>query len=541
MQPRDYQTDCLTKTTKMLSGEDMRVLAVLATGLGKTIIFAMLAEIWHRENRGRVLVICPNIELVKQAADKIFQVTGRSPAIEQASNWSNECVDNEDYRSDFVVSCKASLVSAMPDGRKRYERFKDIGLVVVDEAHLAATSQYTAILDHFDCPTLGVTATPKRHDKVALRDIFDKCSYNYGIREAINDGWLVGCQTHCLQLQSLNLSQVSTANGDFVASQLGHVMEEDEVVFEVAEAVFNESGNDKTIVFTASVNQAEKVASVLCDVYGMKADFVCGDKARCSDDRRQDVLDSFRGDKAGIQVVCNVGVLSIGFDCPTLTHILLARPTKSLTWFTQCFGRGTRALEGVVDFQGSTPELRKQAISLSEKPFFRFTDLRDVSLKHKLITPIDVLGGKHSVAEQTIAKKLLEASDVHRDVNEVLEEAERLAREEEENLRRREAASRKAVEEALERLRLSRIHARSRFTKIAVDPFMAGLPAVTHEVTAHARSQGPIIMFGKYKSQPIATLPLGYLRYMNEKYGFHDARTRQAVHDRLGITSQGAT
>ena len=519
MKLRDYQNACYASITNAFDSGHDNVLAVLATGLGKTIIFSELANRWSAEGRGRVLVICPAIELVKQAAAKLEQVTGSVPSIEQGSKWSDE---SGFYPSDFVVSCKASLISDMGDGRKRYERFTDIGLIVIDEAHLAATAQYKEIVDYFGCKLLGVTATPKRHDKVAMSEMFDHVAYTYGIKDGINDGWLVGCRTQCIQLQSLDLSTVGTKgkHGDFVAAQLGKVMADDETVFEVADITAKESHGQKTVVFAASVDQAMKISGVLQDVYSINSEWVCGDKSRCPDEKRQSVLDSFRNDPNGVQVVCNVGVLTTGFDFPGLEHIVMARPTKSESLFTQIFGRGTRALDGVVDFEGSTPELRKQRIKDSAKPHFRFTDLRDVSLQHRLVTPVDILAGDFTIEEREKAKELLENAGEDRDLSEVLQEAS-------EAVKQREAA---------ERARLAQLQAEANYTTVEVDPFMEGVRVVAEQ----PKERGARMPYGKYKGELIKYIDRSYLAYMRREFGFKQEWLRKAVDERLGLAEATA-
>jgi superfamily II DNA or RNA helicase len=505
---RDYQLDAIGATVKAWEGGDERVLLTLATGLGKTIIFAKLAQMAVQAGKGRALVIAPSIELVGQAAAKIEQVTGERPAIEQASHWSNEVGS---VRSNYIVSCKASLVSQMRDGRKRYQRLQDVGLVVVDEAHYSGTPDYREILDHFDCLTLGLTATPRRHDGVSLEGVYGAAPFVMGIREGIDNGWLVGPETHCLQLQSLDLTTVRSSKGDFVQSALGKVMEGDDVVFEVAAATAAESDDRKTIVFCASIDQAMKTAQVLKEHHGMKADWVCGDKARCPDATRESILHSFTRDPAGIQTVCNVGVLTTGFDFPGLRHIVMARPTKSTPLFTQIFGRGTRALDGVVDFDGSTPETRREAIAASGKPKWKFTDLRDTSLKHKLVTPVDVLGGKHSVEVLERAKAMLNEAEEARDLDDLLDQAQRHVRE----------------EELIERARLAKLHAEAEFSRVTIDPFLDAF-RVTHASDA-PKERGARMPYGKYKGQLVRDVPKDYLAWMQRNNKISAAWLRQAV------------
>lgn len=488
MQLRNYQTECVKAIHEEWIFHNS-VLAVLATGLGKTVIFS---EIVRRWTRGRCLIIVPAIELIHQAADKVVAATGVMPAIEQGYNRSDE---KSFYRSPFIIGSKQTLTGPS----KRYQRLQDISLVVVDEAHGATTMLYKEMLDHYvskGAQVLGVTATPKRHDGVALGNIFEKCAYQLDICDAIPQGWLVSARAQCIQLKSLDLSGVAVSksgNKDFKESELAKVMEDEKVVFEIAEVVSRESENLKTAVFCASVNEARAVAELLVDRYGKRADWVCGDKMLCDDQRRKQVLESFCEDPDGVQIVCNVGVLTTGWDFPGLEHIVVARPTKSLTLYTQIFGRGTRALPGVVDFEDSTPESRRAAIAASRKPFFRLTDLRDNSLEHKLITAVDVLGGEMGLAAIKKVKEQVNKAGGPVDVDALL-------------------AAAKLAELEKERRRRAAIDARADYDKVDVDPFDAYQRG---SVDMNKKgSKGPVMQFGKHKGKPLSVLPGGYLKWL---------------------------
>lgn len=512
MNLRDYQIEACLADLAAWKEHDS-VLNVLPTGMGKTEIFVYLASQWEE---GRVLVVAPQIELVSQAARKISQRTGVLPGIEQGVNRSNE---SEWGRSPFVVGSKQSLCGA----KKRYLRLKEIGLVIVDEAHLAMTNLYAEMIGHFrdqGAKVLGVTATPKRHDGRAMRNLFEDCPFEMGIDDAIPQGWLVPPKARCVQIESMDLSGVGTTAGDFKDSELAKVLEQESVVFEIAEVTARESGKLKTVVFCHSVVEARAVAHLLTDRYKIKADWVCGDRKLCPKDRREEILRSFTEDPDGLQVVTNVGVLTTGWDFPGLEHIVMARPTKSVALYTQIFGRGTRPLPGVVDFAGSTPLLRQEAIAASAKPHFKVTDLCDNSLEHKLVGAEDVLGGKMGLAVVQKAKDLSRAAGEAKPLSEVLEEAQRQVAEEEEKERRRRAA----------------VAAEARYKSVDVDPF-----DVHQRGNADMRPPSrALIPFGKHRGKPVSAIPTGYLQWGLNKGVFRSGWLHQAVVSELKARQQGA-
>lgn len=488
---RPYQQECVDAIRKEFASGVTSTLVELPTGCGKTEVFVELMRTWES---GRCIVILPIGELVKQTRKKILARTGLAPDIERADMWSNE---SNWGRAEFVVGMKQTLTKPRKDGSFRYHRMKDIGLVVVDEAHLSVTKPYKEMLDWFKAnggKVLGMTATAKRHDKRAMGLNFESVAYQYGITDAIPDGWLVSAVTDCVQLKTLNLSKVKTTAGDFDGKQLDTELEHDETVLEVADVTARESAGLKTVVYCSSVQQARLVAERLVDNYGVKADWVCGDKKLCDDIRRKNVLESFTEDQDGVHVVCNVGVLTTGWDFPGLEHIVMARPTKSLALYTQIFGRGTRPLPGVVDFDGSTAESRREAIANSRKPHFKVTDLVDNSMAHKIVTCADVLGGSMSMEVIERAKKDLLGEQKPVRIEDALE------------------AARKAIQdekEEEERQRRARVQAQAEYAKIRVDPFDEYSRG---SGTTGKPKSGARMPFGKFSGKLLAEIPLWYLK-----------------------------
>lgn len=492
---RDYQDAALTAILREFLTH-RAVMIELPTGTGKTHVFVSLASGWQI---GRVLVMVPTLELIDQAAAKIFRETGVEPGIEQGKRRSNE---SSWGRSPFVVGCKPSLYS-----KDRYKRFSGIGLVIVDECHLAETAANKEMLDYFremGAYILGVSATPKRKNGKIQSSIFDVCAFQMSLADAIHGGWLCPPQAHCVQIESLDLSAVHTVAGDFKQEELAKVMEEERVVFEIAEVVAHESGRMKTIVFCASVKEAMAVSDLLVDKYHLKSAWVCGNKNLVDDDSRQSILRSFQNDPNGIQIVCNVGVLTTGYDFPGLEHIVVARPTKSLTLYTQILGRGTRTLPNTVDFHPSTPETRKAAIAASAKPHFKITDMADNSLQHKLISVADVMGGGMEPAIIERAKVAMQRSSEPVLVDQALIDARRQLEAEQEEIARRKRA---------------RIEAKAKYRSVEVDVFDEG----QRGKLVDRPKETPVMKFSKYVGKPISEVPSDFLRWCLKKCNEPDA------------------
>lgn len=505
--PRDYQTATIDAILESFKSHDS-VMIELATGLGKTEIFTELLRRWEH---GRGLVVCPMNTLVGQAAQKIRQRTGIMPDIEQAENYSNE---SRWARNQFVVASKQTLTKKRKNKPYRFERFEDIGLVVVDECHLSITKPYEVMLDHFrrnGAKVLGVTATAKRHDEKAMANIYEHCAYQYGIASAVRDGWLVNAITELKQLKTLELRNVNTVAGDFHQGQLAKQMEDDTTVLEIADCVSQVCGNLKTVVFCVSVDEAKLVAEKLCDNYGLSAGWIASDEKRCSSRQQQEILSSFTQDNDGIQIVCNVGILVAGWDFPRLELIVMAAPTKSLPRYTQKFGRGTRPLPGVVDFEGSDPASRRHAIAGSAKPFFRVIDLVDNSLSLKIITSADVLGGEMGIDVVERAKKEIAESSGPVDVEQAVLDAKQALQDEREEFQRRVRA---------------RLQATTTYHTLRVDPFDA------HQVGgAPTRRKPPAVRlgFGPHTGKILKDVPTEHLRWLKTLEGMKTGGLKKAV------------
>jgi superfamily II DNA or RNA helicase len=154
----------------------------------------------------------------------------------------------------------------------------------------------------------------------------------------------------------------------------------------------------RTIVFTVSVPQSEAVANVFLRAMD-DVEWVSG---KTQKDKRAQTLRRFL--KGDTRCVVNCMVLTEGVDNPFVEVIVMARPTKSRSLYTQMVGRSTRTLPGIVD-EIPLPEIRREIIEDSRKPFCRILDFVGNSGRHKLITCMDILGGHVSEKAAERAKQ----------------------------------------------------------------------------------------------------------------------------------------
>ena len=446
---RPYQSAAADAIFKEWEDNDS-TLVVLPTGGGKTILFA---DVIRRVFPRRALVIAHREELIFQARDKIQRVTGLQADVEMGEYTA----DGSLFDSSRVVVSTIQTQCSGGDGGGRMAKFdpQRFGVLIIDEAHHATSPTYRRVIDYYRTnPTLkvlGVTATPDRADEEALGQVFQSVAYDYEVQDAIHDGWLVPIQQQMVHVEGLDYSSIRTTAGDLNGGDLAAVMEAENNLQQMASASLSIIGQRRALVFTASVKAAELTAEIFNRHRSGMASWVCGTTDK---DERRSVLADFAAGK--VQVMCNCGVLTEGFDDPGVEVVIMGRPTKSRSLYSQMVGRSTRPLPGVVDGP-ETPEARKAAIAASAKPSCLVVDFVGNAGKHKLVTSADILGGKFS--EEAIEKAMLKAREAGGPVNmtEALDQAE-------EELRREQAR-------LAEVARRAKLVATARFTTQSVDPF----------------------------------------------------------------------
>jgi len=449
---RPYQADAskavIAEFTNVVS-----TLVVMPTGLGKTILFA---DVIRRMFPRRALVLAHREELIFQAKDKIEKVTGLSCGVEMAALR----VNNDDlFHAPPVIISSIQTQCAGADGGGRMTKFDpaEFGLIVIDEAHHATAGSYRRVLDYYRTNpalrVLGVTATPDRADEAALGQVYDTVAYDYEILTAIQDGWLTPIEQQMVSVAGLDYSGIRTTAGDLNGGDLAAIMEYEQNLQGIAGPSFEIIGQRRALVFAASVAHAERLAEIFNRHREGCAAFVSGKTPK--DERRQMLADFSAGK---IQIVCNCGVLTEGFDDPGVEVIIMGRPTKSRALYAQMVGRATRPLPGVVDGP-ETAELRKSAIAASAKKSCLIVDFCGNAGRHKLCTTADILGGNVSDAAMDRALADCRRSGKAMRMSDVLDAEEKKIRQEEKQRQMDEAARR------------ARLIASAHYNVQAVSPF----------------------------------------------------------------------
>lgn len=326
MELRPYQLEAKNAVLSQWEDGFAKTLLVLPTGCGKTIVFAKITEECVCMGK-RVLILAHRGELLDQAADKLYNVTGLRSAVEKAEQ---SCIGSW-YR--VTVGSVQTLMR-----EKRLAAFPDdyFNTIIIDEAHHAVSESYRKILDHFhDAEVLGVTATPDRGDMKNLGQIFDSLAYEYTLPRAIKEGYLSPIKAVTIPL-SLDLSTVTTQAGDFKASDIDTAL--DPYLYQIADEMITYCSDRKTVVFLPLIKTSQKFRDILNE-RGFRAAEINGNSSD-----RAEILKDF--DIGKYNVLCNSMLLTEGWDCPSVDCIVVLRPTKIRSLYCQMVGRGTRLCEG---------------------------------------------------------------------------------------------------------------------------------------------------------------------------------------------------
>jgi len=330
---RPYQVEAAEAVEQAVTRGVRRPLVALPTGTGKTVLFAEMIK----RRRGRSLILAHRDELLRQAGEKIKSCM-------PDADIGYVKAEEDDHNKQIVIASVQTL------GREnRLARlWNDYETIVVDEAHHAAAESYRRILQKLDGFTkhgpvvLGVTATPERGDKIGLDCVFQEIVYQRTMLDMINEDYLADLTAIEIKLK-VDFNALHTRAGDYIDSEVEAFMRHADAPQHIVEAFREHAGDRQTLIFTPTVAMAHDIAGKFVDA-GYRAEALDGTTPT---DTRRAILARLKSTET--QIVCNCGVLTEGFDEPSISCIVVARPTKSKVLYIQMIGRGTRKYPGKKD------------------------------------------------------------------------------------------------------------------------------------------------------------------------------------------------
>ena len=318
MTERVYQTRAESAVLGELASGARSVCLVAPTGAGKTRMGANVVRALT-SNGARVLWIAHRHELVQQAIGAMGIPVGVIQA--GAPSGTGQCI---------VAQLQTLVRREVPA----------VDVVIIDEAHRSLAKSYTAILDQVPlADVIGLTATPCRLDGKGLGEVFNRLIVAARTSDLIRDGYLMRPTVYVAPVEP-DLKGVHKQGGDYKADELEAAVNKPALRGDVVRHWLERSAGKPTVCFAVSVAHSRALVEDFA-AQGVTAVHVDGDT---SPERRGEALAMIRDGRA--QVLCNVGIVTEGWDFPELHTCILARPTASLSLLMQMWGRIMRPAPG---------------------------------------------------------------------------------------------------------------------------------------------------------------------------------------------------
>lgn len=309
------------------NGKDFNLLYQLPTGGGKTVIFSEITKKFIEKRNEKVLILTHRIELSIQTSKQLQAIGVRNKII---NSDVKQIPDQGEYH------CFIAMVETLNNRLNDNDNFiEGVGLVIVDEAHY---NSFRKIFQFYtQSNILGFTATPLSSNRtLPLNDNYNKLLVGESIASLIDSGYLADADTYTYDVNLHGLKIGS--NGDFTVNSsdqvYGNYFMQEKLLFAYEEVAVG----DKTLIFNSGIETSLRVEETF-KKRGYKIRHL---DSTFSDKDRKDVLSWFKSTPDAI--LTSVGILTTGFDEPTVQTIILNRATRSLTLYHQMIGRGSRKL-----------------------------------------------------------------------------------------------------------------------------------------------------------------------------------------------------
>lgn len=474
---RDYQKRAVEAVCRAARNGERRITVCQPVGTGKTEVQAALAQIGKYP-----LNIIPLVDLMWQNADRMELRLGEKCEIEQGMNYA-ESIDG--LRRRVIVASRDSLLSNERYKARAYDR---VSLVMVDECHYKLTPQMERMLLDFEsrgATIVGFSATPYKGRGKGLR-FFPRPQYVYTLREAINDAWLLSPKCFASESKAFDLTLVDEVAGEWDRKQLSDILSAEHCAQEVTSLVLSTYNQQPSVVYAHCVRQAKLLVEVF-ERYGKRVSIVYAKQAR---EVRKANMDAFM--KGETNVIVNVGILGMGWDHPGLINIYSAAPTKSLSKLEQRIGRVLRPLTGTLHPEMSLDERRK-AILESGKPHGNYYDITGNIRNQQLLSVFDILDAQLRKSPNRRERLASTLTMEGVDPLEAIREADAADH----------AELERQAQELLEKRKSLLIGVT--FDHDSRDPFAK---------PEGKKPRGWRMMYGKYRGQPLSSIPEGYLSWV---------------------------
>jgi DNA repair protein RadD len=348
---RPYQRRAIDELYAWLKKKPGNPCLVLPTGAGKSHIIAELCkDALQNWPETRILMLTHVKELIEQNSSKLKQHWPNAPlGIYSASIGRKELDEPITFAGIQSIRSKAKQVG-------------HVDLILVDECHLIShkdeggyrilIGELQAINPHLR--VIGLTASPYRLGHGLITDkpaLFDGLIEPVSIEELVGAGYLSILRSK-LTAELLDTSQVKKRGGEFIESELQKAVDSEDINNRIVSEIINLAGDRRSwLIFCCGVEHSKHIANCFTE-RGIAAVSLTGEASKRD---RERIINDFKAGR--IKALCNVSVLTTGFDYPDIDLIAMLRPTMSPGLYLQMAGRGLRPKSHtdhclVLDFAG---------------------------------------------------------------------------------------------------------------------------------------------------------------------------------------------
>ena len=357
-----HQVTTVKKINDALSKHPHKALLHMPTGSGKTISAMRVILIHLLENPSSLVIwLAHNEELCEQAMNTFQRVWERAGdrKINTYRFFGRYNSDPLTIESGFV---SASLLKMLGSAKKNVtflaEVAKRTGLVVIDEAHQATAEKFSIIIEELaasaEAKLLGLSATPGRTSDsmdqanidlarfFANKKIMLDTGQENPVTFLIRNGYLAEPKFNPINHMGGNLSEKDIKQLEREIDVPKSILEKISYdakrnIAIVMEVMRLAKTHKKIIVFASEVEHARSISLILsAKMY--RAHYITSKTPR---EVRARILDNYKNTDEPM-ILCNYGILTMGFDAPKTSAVVIARPTKSYVLYAQMVGRGIR-------------------------------------------------------------------------------------------------------------------------------------------------------------------------------------------------------
>ncbi len=361
-----HQVKTVYNLRKKLSAKPHKALLHMPTGSGKTLCAMRLIAIHLLEKPDALVIwLAHNEELCEQALNEfkyMWSNTG-DREINVHRFFGKSKLDPLSINTGFISASLSKMLSFAKKSNTFLSSMADnTDLVVIDEAHQAIAPKFSIIIDvlseNSNTWLLGLSATPGRSSNTTDQENIDLAKFFGNKKEKLDtnnenpikfltrNGYLAIPRFNLISHNGSRLSKYDISRikseVDIPESVLKKLSDDAKRNLSIVTEIMRLSkSHKKIIVFAASVNHA-KVLSLILAAKKYPARYVIGTTPK---EVRSQVLEDYRTSKEPM-ILCNYGILTMGFDVPETSAVVIARPTKSSVLYAQMVGRGIRGPKG---------------------------------------------------------------------------------------------------------------------------------------------------------------------------------------------------